>query len=359
MDLVVPQMDADQAQLVVSMIPSGGSGLSRAEFMAWVDTQKAFKAFRMEQRAVVAGARAEVEKKRLLLSAGTPKFVNKYMPPAVVDEDKGKVKGKPVDDKKLQGGAFGGGAFGGGGGGGGGKKGWGALKSAANIKSAPLVSLSSLVLDEGSMKRIRFQKLVAAVRKKHPAALSRLNELTVWDPPAKPNSICLLVLVWAICLGYSIFLVYYLMLFSLEQSANQSMAWMKMSGFALGQSLVIGEPIKFCVIAWIMSCLPVKTKKQCISCLQTCSVCASVMGMIIGMTVVAIAENIDIQGAIEEIGDGLELDMEIEFDAEADADVEVDADADADMDAGGAGDDDMAADADFDDADMDSEAQLN
>jgi hypothetical protein len=68
------------------------------------------------------------------------------------------------------------------------------------------------------------------------------------------------------------------------------------------------------------------------------------MGLIIGMTVVAIAENIDIQGALDELGDGLDAEMDLDFDAEPDADVgEVDADADADFDAG---DDDVAYDAD-------------
>merc|ERR1711907_379138 len=126
------------------------------------------------------------------------------------------------------------------------------------------------------MKRLRFQQLIAAVRKMHPAALQHLNELTVWDPPAKPRT-CLLVSVWLLCLSYTLFLVYWLMLYTLDLGEREGMAWMQMSGVSLAQSLAIGEPLKFCVIAFITSCLPDRAKLQCISCLQACSLCSSLM----------------------------------------------------------------------------------
>jgi hypothetical protein len=104
---------------------------------------------------------------------------------------------------------------------------------------------------------------------------------------------------------------------------------MQCSGLSLVQSLVIGEPIKFCVIAMIMSCLPTKTKQRCIKCMQTMSVCSSVVGLMIGMTLVALADNIDIDGALEELTD-MDADMEVEMEADADADMDVEAGADAD-----------------------------
>jgi hypothetical protein len=59
------------------------------------------------------------------------------------------------------------------------------------------------------------------------------------------------------------------------------------------------------------------------------SVCSSVVGVLIGMSLDAFAENIDIDGALEEIGNDMDVDAEIEM--EADGDVEMEADADAEM----------------------------
>jgi len=210
------------------------------------------------------------------------------------------------------------------------------------------------------IKRMQHDVRAAAVLKRHPLALNRLNELTVWDPPAKPRC-CMQVTVWVACLAYIAFLTWYLILYSLHLRAAQGRTWMETSGMSLGQSLFVSEPVKFFVIAFIMTCMPDRAKSGCVKCLQACAMCGAVVAVLVGVTLAAMADNIEIDAAFDAEDQTEDVEVDGLEDEAGELEVEADGDADGDMDGGeGEGDQqerDRGAEEDENDADSVSEEE--
>ena len=73
------------------------------------------------------------------------------------------------------------------------------------------------------------------------------------------------------------------------------------------QALVLVEPIKFALLAFVIACLPSKTKKRCMRCMQGLTICGPLVVVAIGTSITAIMEGLEVEGEIEDMED---MDME-------------------------------------------------
>merc|ERR1711871_1481765 len=70
---------------------------------------------------------------------------------------------------------------------------------------------------------------------------------------------------------------------------------MTTTGYSVVQALVLFEPIKFALMAFIIACMPSKTKKRCLRCMQSLAICGPLVIVLIGTSITAIMEGAEVE----------------------------------------------------------------
>merc|ERR1711871_1894592 len=138
---------------------------------------------------------------------------------------------------------------------------------AKHIEPIPVQLEPQVTKDKAKLQDARVAKITALIRNKHPQGLQRINEIVVWDPPPTPKT-WIMIAVWSTSTLYVMFALWYLGLYLLDITPDEGMTWLQTCGLSLLQSLIVGEPLKFLIVASIVAFLPTRAKVGCIRFLQ-------------------------------------------------------------------------------------------